>query len=184
MSCVHICTYSFVWDYNIFFFFHFQNAATPVSMITCSSCCVLWSHSLPNTNFFTQFTLPPLAWFTQNSLVSARVLTCMQPPCSSTWGQWSISHSHYKSLISHPVSLSSYIKYKHNQSRAVPSSSRTAQPHSHTDRCVCGFGSGSINPIEPRETLSTNASTSVTLDSISTNDVETLTTGVGFVPGT
>lgn len=111
MSCVHICTYSFVWDYNIFFFFHFQNAATPVSMITCSSCCVLWSHSLPNTNFFTQFTLPPLAWFTQNSLVSARVLTCMQPPCSSTWGQWSISHSHYKSLIFHPVSLSSYIKY-------------------------------------------------------------------------
>lgn len=123
--CIFVHIHLF--EITTFFFFHFQNAATPASLITCSSCCVLWSNSLPNTNFFTQFTLPPLPDLPSIHLFQPECsLACSIPAAPPEGSGASVI---YKSLIFHPVSLSSYIKYKHNQSRAVPSSLWTAQPH-------------------------------------------------------
>lgn len=122
-----------------------------------------WSHA-PDLRFFLFFfylacqmliyvhNSPSLIYpeSTCYSYVEMECCSCMQLPCSSTWGQWNIIHSHFKGLIFHPVSLSPYIKYKHNQSCAVPPSLWLAWPHwPAAHRCVCGFGSSSLNLIEP-----------------------------------
>lgn len=82
----------------------------------------------------------------------------------------------YQSWQLRASSSSCVIKYLHKPIRTIktwPSLIWTAQPHwPAAQRCVCHFGFDlALSPTEPHETLCTNASTSVTLDGISANDV-------------
>lgn len=106
---------------------HWELRVREVFSKCCTSCVsnhmllMLWSNSLSNTDFWLWHNCLALPFcLISSGFTCFTVLTCMQPPHCSTWGQWSISYRNYRSLVHHPISLSFYTEYKDSRSCIKP----------------------------------------------------------------
>lgn len=159
---------------------HFQNAAVLVSVIMLFWSCTCYLTSYLTWNISTSLhrahnsSMVHIMWLYQ--IVCRPTCSFLIPPLDGSGASAMATTKACFSLcvvqFSFKENISTIKNKKKKRNCTVPSSLWPMQSHwPAAHRWVCGFGFGSISLTETHEIISTNASTSVTLDRISANDV-------------